>query len=59
MPSWQIPDRTVPSWTVAGRVKDVALTATPEQLATLALHRKGESGVRRVAAAPAQTPGGA
>ena len=28
---------------MAGRVKDVAFTASPEQLATLALYRKGES----------------
>ncbi|MEU2860118.1 RNA-guided endonuclease InsQ/TnpB family protein [Streptomyces mirabilis] len=43
MLSWQIPDRTVSVWTVAGRVKDVAFTASPEQLATLALYRRGES----------------
>ncbi|WP_405889005.1 transposase [Streptomyces sp. NBC_01136] len=43
MLSWQIPDRTVSVWTVAGRVKSVAFTASPEQLATLALYRKGES----------------
>ncbi|MFF4732855.1 RNA-guided endonuclease InsQ/TnpB family protein [Streptomyces mirabilis] len=43
MLSWQIPDRTVSVWTVAGRVKNVAFTASPEQLATLALYRRGES----------------
>nr|WP_202035557.1 RNA-guided endonuclease TnpB family protein [Streptomyces mexicanus] len=43
MLSWQIPERRVSIWTVSGRVKDVAFTASPEQLATLALHRKGES----------------
>ncbi|KPI17210.1 transposase, IS605 OrfB family [Actinobacteria bacterium OK006] len=43
MLSWQIAERRVSVWTVAGRVKDVAFTASPEQLATLALHRKGES----------------
>ncbi|MFD7685918.1 RNA-guided endonuclease InsQ/TnpB family protein [Streptomyces sp. NPDC059781] len=43
MLSWRIGERRVSIWTVAGRVKDVALTASPEQLATLALHRKGES----------------
>ncbi|MFF7307926.1 RNA-guided endonuclease TnpB family protein [Streptomyces sp. NPDC008137] len=43
MLSWQIPERRVSIWTVAGRVKDVALTASPEQLTTLALYRKGES----------------
>ncbi len=41
--SWQIADRRVSVWTTAGRVKDVAFTASPKQLATLALHRKGES----------------
>ncbi|MFD9515239.1 RNA-guided endonuclease InsQ/TnpB family protein [Streptomyces mirabilis] len=43
MLSWQIPDRTVSIWTVTGRIKNVAFTASPEQLATLALYRKGES----------------
>ncbi|MFD7999663.1 RNA-guided endonuclease InsQ/TnpB family protein [Streptomyces mirabilis] len=43
MLSWQIAERRVSVWTVAGRVKDVAFTASPEQLATLALYRKGES----------------
>jgi len=43
MLSWQIPERRLSIWTVAGRVKDVAFTASPEQLATLALYRKGES----------------
>ncbi len=43
MLSWQIPDRTVSIWTTSGRVKNVAVTASPEQLATLALYRKGES----------------
>ncbi|MFF4733444.1 RNA-guided endonuclease InsQ/TnpB family protein [Streptomyces mirabilis] len=43
MLSWQIPDRTVSIWTVAGRVKNVAFTASVEQLATLALYRRGES----------------
>jgi hypothetical protein len=43
MLSWQIPDRTVSIWTTSGRVKDVAFTASVEQLATLALYRKGES----------------
>ncbi|WP_369250840.1 RNA-guided endonuclease InsQ/TnpB family protein [Streptomyces sp. R41] len=43
MLSWQIPDRTVSIWTVAGRLRGVAFTASPEQLATLALYRKGES----------------
>ncbi|MEV6941468.1 transposase [Streptomyces sp. NPDC051172] len=43
MLSWQITERRVSIWTVAGRVKDVALTASSEQLATLALYRQGES----------------
>ncbi|KUL26649.1 RNA-guided endonuclease InsQ/TnpB family protein [Streptomyces regalis] len=43
MLSWQIPERRVSVWTVTGRVKDVAFTASPEQLATLALYRRGES----------------
>ncbi|WP_323178137.1 hypothetical protein [Streptomyces sp. NBC_00847] len=43
MPSWHIAERRVSIWTTAGRVKDVAFTASPEQLATLALYRKGES----------------
>ncbi|MFC4331419.1 RNA-guided endonuclease InsQ/TnpB family protein [Streptomyces andamanensis] len=43
MLSWQIAERRVSIWTVAGRVKGVVFTGAPEQLATLALHRKGES----------------
>ncbi|WP_059044746.1 RNA-guided endonuclease InsQ/TnpB family protein [Streptomyces acidiscabies] len=43
MLSWQIPDRTVSIWTLSGRVKGVAFTASPEHLARLALYRKGES----------------
>jgi IS605 OrfB family transposase len=43
MLSWQITERRVSVWTVSGRLKDVAYTASPEQLARLALHRKGES----------------
>ncbi|MFD7407619.1 RNA-guided endonuclease InsQ/TnpB family protein [Streptomyces sp. NPDC059866] len=43
MLSWQITERRVSIWTVHGRVKDVAFTAAPEQLATLALYRRGES----------------
>lgn len=43
MLSWQIPQRTVSIWTTSGRVKHLALTASPEQLALLALHRQGES----------------
>ncbi|GAA3953790.1 hypothetical protein GCM10022384_04100 [Streptomyces marokkonensis] len=43
MLSWQIDQRGVSVWTTAGRVKDVAFTASPEQMATLALYRRGES----------------
>ena len=43
MLSWQIDQRRISIWTTAGRLKGVAFTAAPEQLATLALHRKGES----------------
>ncbi|CCK30028.1 transposase [Streptomyces davaonensis JCM 4913] len=43
MLSWQIDQRRISIWTVSGRVKDVAFTAGPEQLATLALYRRGES----------------
>ncbi|MFF7926086.1 RNA-guided endonuclease InsQ/TnpB family protein [Streptomyces mirabilis] len=43
MLSWQTAERTVSIWTTSGRVKNVAFTAAPEQLATLALYRKGES----------------
>lgn len=47
MLSWLIAERKVSIWTTAGRVKDVAFTAAPEQLATLALHRRGESDLVR------------
>ncbi|MEU2601222.1 transposase [Streptomyces hirsutus] len=43
MLSWQLAGRTVSVWTTGGRMKDVAFTAAPEQLATLALYRRGES----------------
>ncbi|WP_409470055.1 RNA-guided endonuclease InsQ/TnpB family protein [Streptomyces sp. HC307] len=43
MLSWQIAERRVSVWTVTGRVKNIAFNASPEQLATLALHRRGES----------------
>ncbi|MFF4485064.1 RNA-guided endonuclease InsQ/TnpB family protein [Streptomyces sp. NPDC001544] len=43
MLSWQIAERRVSIWTTAGRIKDVGFTASLEQLATLALYRKGES----------------
>ncbi|MFJ9705902.1 RNA-guided endonuclease InsQ/TnpB family protein [Streptomyces sp. NPDC101234] len=43
MLSWQMDRRRISVWTTAGRMKDVAFTASPEQLATLALYRRGES----------------
>ncbi|MGQ5637983.1 MULTISPECIES: RNA-guided endonuclease InsQ/TnpB family protein [unclassified Streptomyces] len=43
MLSWQMTERRISIWTVVGRVKDVEFTASPEQLATLALYRRGES----------------
>ncbi|MFE3036009.1 RNA-guided endonuclease InsQ/TnpB family protein [Streptomyces canus] len=43
MLSWQTAGRTVSIWTLSGRMKNVAFTAAPEQLARLALYRKGES----------------
>ncbi|MGW0633982.1 RNA-guided endonuclease InsQ/TnpB family protein, partial [Streptomyces sp. NPDC002758] len=43
MLSWQITERRISIWTVSGRMKDVVFTAAPEQLATLARYRKGES----------------
>ncbi|MFJ6835329.1 RNA-guided endonuclease InsQ/TnpB family protein [Streptomyces sp. NPDC091209] len=43
MLSWQMAECTVSVWTLSGRMKDVAFTAAPERLATLALYRKGES----------------
>ncbi|MFE6816915.1 RNA-guided endonuclease InsQ/TnpB family protein [Streptomyces sp. NPDC057677] len=41
--SWQVDDRTVSIWTVAGRMKGVGFTGQGEQLAVLAAYRKGES----------------
>ncbi|GAA3216584.1 RNA-guided endonuclease TnpB family protein [Nonomuraea helvata] len=41
--SWQIDARTVSIWTVRGRLKNIAFTASPEQFKMLALHRRGES----------------
>ncbi|MET9378367.1 RNA-guided endonuclease InsQ/TnpB family protein [Streptomyces sp. NPDC003035] len=43
MLSWQIDQRRLSIWTTEGRKKNVAFTASPEQLATLALYRRGES----------------
>ncbi|MEU5643955.1 RNA-guided endonuclease InsQ/TnpB family protein [Streptomyces milbemycinicus] len=43
MLSWQIAERRVSIWTLTGRVKGVRFTASVEQLATLALYRRGES----------------
>ncbi len=47
MLSWRIAERRISVWTVSGRVKDVVFTASPEQLATLALYRRGESDLVR------------
>ncbi|MDW6063541.1 transposase [Streptomyces sp. FXJ1.4098] len=47
MLSWQIAQRRVSIWTLTGRIKDVRFTASVEQLATLALHRRGESDLVR------------
>lgn len=47
MLSWQVAGRTVSVWTTGGRMKDVAFTASPAQLAALALYRKGESDLIR------------
>ncbi|MDX3230805.1 transposase [Streptomyces sp. ME19-01-6] len=47
MLSWQIAERRVSIWTLTGRIKDVRFTASVEQLATLALHRQGESDLVR------------
>lgn len=47
MLSWQIAGRTVSVWTTGGRMKNVAFTASAEQLATLALYRRGESDLIR------------
>ncbi|WP_433373138.1 RNA-guided endonuclease InsQ/TnpB family protein [Streptosporangium sp. CA-115845] len=41
--SWQMDARTVSIWTIAGRMKSVAFTASADQLTTLAAYRKGES----------------
>ena len=41
--SWQMDARTVSIWTVAGRMKQLPFTGSPEQLKTLAEYRQGES----------------
>jgi IS605 OrfB family transposase len=41
--SWQIDERTVSIWTVAGRMRGVAFTGHPDQLKCLQSHRRGES----------------
>jgi IS605 OrfB family transposase len=41
--SWQMDERTVSIWTIAGRMKHLAFTGQDEQLAVLAACRKGES----------------
>lgn len=41
--SWQYYARTVSVWTVAGRMKGIRFTCSPDQLKTLVAFRKGES----------------
>ncbi|NKE56696.1 transposase, partial [Lentzea sp. PSKA42] len=41
--SWQHDAGTVSIWTVAGRVKNLRFTGSPDQLTTLRAHRQGES----------------
>jgi putative transposase len=41
--SWQVDARTVSIWTTHGRIRNVPFAASPEQLKTLTLYRKGES----------------
>ncbi|MFG2470918.1 RNA-guided endonuclease InsQ/TnpB family protein [Streptomyces canus] len=41
--SWQHDARTVSIWTVDGRMRGIRYTGHPDQLKTLATHRKGES----------------
>ncbi|MFE2987583.1 RNA-guided endonuclease InsQ/TnpB family protein [Streptomyces sp. NPDC059262] len=41
--SWQMGERTVSIWTVTGRMKHIAFTGSPQQLAVLEAYRKGES----------------
>ena len=41
--SWQMDARTISIWTVAGRMKNLDFTTSPEQLKLLAEHRQGES----------------
>ncbi|WP_193242115.1 hypothetical protein [Streptomyces phaeolivaceus] len=43
MLSWQHKQRTVSIWTTAGRMKNVAFTGEPGQVAVVAAHRNGES----------------
>ncbi|WP_211294171.1 RNA-guided endonuclease InsQ/TnpB family protein [Lentzea kentuckyensis] len=41
--SWQHDARTVSIWTTSGRLKGITFTGHPDQLATLAKYRQGES----------------
>jgi len=41
--SWQYDAGTVSIWTVAGRVKHLRFTGSPDQLTTLRAHRRGET----------------
>jgi hypothetical protein len=40
---WQMAERRISIWTVAGRITDVAFPAAPERPAPLELYRRGES----------------
>jgi putative transposase len=41
--SWQLDQRTVSIWTVAGRLAGISFACSPAQMARLRTHRKGES----------------
>ncbi|MGW4470427.1 RNA-guided endonuclease InsQ/TnpB family protein [Nonomuraea sp. NPDC004354] len=41
--SWQIEERTVSIWTVAGRLKNITFSGSADHLRMLAAYRKGES----------------
>ncbi|WP_330459888.1 transposase [Streptomyces sp. NBC_00820] len=47
MLSWQIDQRHISIWTTAGRLKGVTFAVGPEQVATLARYRRGESDLMR------------
>ncbi|MEO3859128.1 hypothetical protein [Acrocarpospora sp. B8E8] len=45
--SWRIDARTVSVWTLAGRLRGIAFTGSPQQMAMLAKHRKDETDLVR------------